>query len=461
MRSKKSAGRRKESAQPKVDWKALEIVPPDAAGIEVGSSEHGVAVSPERDPEPVRCFGCYTADVREMARWLLEKGVRSVVLPSRGVYWRPGWEVLEQPGLEVFLGNARHTQNVPGRQSDVEECPWLLKLHRLGLWNHSFQPTDEIRVARSLWRQRGNLGAEASSAIPRIQKTWIERNVPLSRVLSDLSGVSGRKIIPAILEGERDPWAWAAWVEPGGKATREDIAQSWEGNWRKELLFVLRQEVELYRTYPEKIYDCDLELREHRESIGSKVDLPAQPLGPQPKGKKSGRNTPPFDWRTELYRIPGMDWAQGNGIEVVPAQTVRAECGADRSAFPSQKQFTSGLGLVPTHEQSGGQILNRRRRQVVNRAATAFRTAAPTLVRSPSYLGAQYRRLRTRLGAPKAITAMARKLACRFYRLIQHGQQYVDKGMEYYEARYREPQIRSLMKRALKLGFQLVAPETA
>ena len=178
-------------------------------------------------------------------RWLLEKGVRSVVLPSRGVYWRPGWEVLEQPGLEVFLVNARHTQNVPGRQSDVEECPWLLKLHRLGLWNHSFQPTDEIRVARSLWRQRGNLGAEASSAIPRIQKTWIERNVPLSRVLSDLSGVSGRKIIPAILEGERDPWAWAAWVEPGGKATREDIAKSWEGNWRKELLFVLRQEVEL------------------------------------------------------------------------------------------------------------------------------------------------------------------------------------------------------------------------
>ena len=461
MRSKKSAGRRKESAQPKVDWKALEIVPPDAAGIDVGSSEHGVAVSPERGPEPVRCFGCYTADVREMARWLLEKGVRRVVLPSRGVYWRPVWEVLEQPGLEVFLGNARHTQNVPGRQSDVEECPWLLKLHRLGLWNHSFQPTDEIRVARSLWRQRGNLGAEASSAIPRIQKTWIERNVPLSSVLSDLSGVSGRKIIPAILEGERDPGAWAAWVEPRGKATLEDIAKSWEGNWRKELLFVLRQEVELYRTYPEKIYDCDLELREHRESIGSKVDLPAQPLGPQPKGKKSGRNTPPFDWRTELYRIPGMDWAQGNGIEVVPAQTVRAECGADRSAFPSQKQFTSGLGLVPTHEQSGGQILNRRRRQVVNRAATAFRTAAPTLVRSPSYLGAQYRRLRTRLGAPKAITAMARKLACLFYRLIQHGQQYVDQGMEYYEARYREPQIRSLMKRALKLGFQLVAPETA
>jgi hypothetical protein len=418
-------------------------------------------VSPERDPEPVRCFGCFTADVREMARWLLEKGVRSVVMQSTGVYWMPVLEVLEQHGLEVFLVNARHTKNVPGRKSDVEECQWLLKLHTFGLLNNSFQPTDEIRVARTLWRQRGNLVAEASSAIQRIQKTLIEMNVQLSSVLSDLSGVSGMKIIQAILEGERDPWALAAWVEPGVKATLEDIAQSLEGNWRKELLFVLRQEVELYRTYQEKIYDCDLEWREHLESIGSQVDLQAQPLGPKPKGKKSGRNTPQFDLRTELYRITGIDWAQVNGIDVVTAQTVMAECGADLSAFPSEKQFTSWLGLVPTNEQSGGKILNRRTRKVVNRAATAFRTAATTLVRSQSYLGAQYRRLRTRLGAPKAITAMARKLACLFYRLIKHGQQYVDKGMEYYEARYREQQIRSLMKRALKLGFQLVAPETA
>jgi hypothetical protein len=191
------------------------------------------------------------------------------------------------------------------------------------------------------------------------------------------------------------------------------------------------------------------------------VDLKAQPIGPKPKGKKIGRNTPQFDLRTELYRITGIDWAQVNGIDVVTVQTVLAECGVDLSAFPSEKQFTSWLGLVPTNEQSGGKILNRRTRKVVNRAATAFRNAANTLVRSQSYLGAQYRRLRTRLGAPKAITAMARKLACLFYRLIKHGQQYVDKGMEYYEVRYREQQIRSLVKRAQKLGLQLVTPTSA
>jgi transposase len=460
MRRKKPAGQQKRSVKKKVDWKALEIVHPDAAGIDVGGSEHWVAVSPDRGPEPVRRFGCFTADLREMGRWLMEKGVRSVAMQSTGVYWMPVFEVLEQQGLQVYLVNAQHTKNVQGRKSDVQECQWLLKLHAFGLLNNSFQPTDEIRMARTLWRQRSALVADASSVIQRMQKVLTEMNVQLSNVLSDISGVSGTKIIGAILEGERDPWILTALVAPEVKASREDIAKSLEGNWRKELLFVLRQQVELYQVYQEKIADCDLQLRKHLESFESKVDLKTQPIGPRPKGKKSSRNAPVFDRRTELYRITGIEWAQVNGIDVLTAQTVIAEAGADLSAFPSEKQFTSWLGLCPTNEQSGGKILNRRTRKVVNRATVAFRNAALTLLRSQSYLGAPYRRLRTRLGAPKAITAMARKLACLFYRLIKHGQQYVDKGTEYYEARYREQQIRSLAKRAQKLGLQLVIPKT-
>jgi transposase len=461
MSKKKPGGRQKGSAQKKVDWKALEIVHPDAAGIDVGGSEHWVAVRPDRDAEPVRRFGPFTADLHEMARWLVEKGVRSVAMQSTGVYWMPVFEILEQHGLEVYLVNAQHTKNVPGRKSDVEECQWLLKLHAFGLLHNSFQPTDEIRIARTLWRQRGNLVAEASSAIQCMQKVLTEMNVQLSNVLSDIRGVSGMKIIGAILKGERDPQTLASLARPEVKATPRDIAKSLEGNWREELLFVLRQQVELYRIYQEKIADCDLQLRKHLESFGSKVDLQKQPIGPKPKGKKGGRNTPQFDLRTELYRITGIDWAQINGIDVLTAQTVIAEAGADLSAFPSEKQFASWLGLCPTNEQSGGKILSRRTRKVVNRATVAFRNAASTLLRSQSYLGAQYRRLRTRLGAPKAVTAMARKLACPFYRLVKHGQQYVDKGTEYYESRYREQQIRSLAKRAQKLGLQLVIPKTA
>jgi hypothetical protein len=261
MDRKKPAGGQDRSVRKKVDWKALEIVHPEAAGIDVGGSEHWVAINPERDTEPVRRFGCFTSDLRQMGQWLVEKGVRSVAMQSTGVYWMPVLEVLEQHGLEVFLVNARHTKNVPGRKSDIQECQWLLKLHAFGLLNNSFQPSDEIRVARTLWRQRGDLVAEAASAIQRMQKVLIEMNVQLSSVLSDLSGVSGMNIIGAIPGGERDPWTLASMVEPEVKATLQDIACSLEGNWRHELLFVPGQQRELYGFYQERIAECDVRLR--------------------------------------------------------------------------------------------------------------------------------------------------------------------------------------------------------
>ena len=341
MRAKKPTGPQKGSVQKKVDWKALEIVHPDAAGIDVGGSEHWVAVSPDRDPEPVRRFGCFTADLREMGQWLVQKGVRSVALQSTGVYWMPVFEVLEQHGLEVYLVNAQHTKNVPGRKSDVQECQWLLKLHAFGLLNNSFQPTDEIRIARTLWRQRGNLVAEASSVIQRMQKVLTEMNMQLSNVLSDLSGVSGMAIINAILNGERDTQKLAALAEPEVKASARTIALSLEGNWREELLFVLGQEVQLYRTYQEHIADCDLQLHRHLKSFDSRVDLSAQPIGPRPKGTKPSKKAPKFDLRTELYRITGIDWSQVNGMDVLTAQTVLAECGSDISRWETEGHFVS------------------------------------------------------------------------------------------------------------------------
>src|SRR5438876_9803795 len=461
MNRKKTANKVEKPRRQKLNWKALEIIHPDAAGIDIGGSEHWVAISPDRDENPVQRFDCFTSDLERMAKWLLDKGVRSVAMQSTGVYWMPVYEILEQAGLEVYLVNARHTKNLPGRKSDVEECQWLLKLHTFGLLNNSFQPTDAIRVARTLWRHRSNLVGEASSAIQRMQKALTEMNVQLHNVLSDISGVSGMAMIQAILKGERDPWALAALACPGVKASQADIAKSLHGNWRKELLVVLRHEVELYQMYQDKIAECDQELRIHLQSLGSKIDTQAQPLGPRPKGKKAQGNTPKFDLRSELYRITGVDWSQVNGVDVMVAQAVIAEVGVDLSAFPSERHFASWLGLSPMNEQSGGKILNRRTRKVVNRAAMAFRNAASTLLRSQSYLGAKYRRLRTRLGAPKAITAMARKLACLFYRLLRHGQPYVDKGTEYYESRYREQQIRSLTKRAKKLGLEVVEPQAA
>jgi transposase len=447
---------RKDS--PKVDWKALDIVHPDAAGIDIGGSQHWVALPPDRDAQPVRCFDCFTADLQQMAEWLVARGVRSVALQSTGVYWIPVFEVLQQHGLEVYLVNARHTKNLPGRKSDIAECQWLLKLHTFGLLNNSFQPTDEIRTARTLWRHRAGLVAQASSAIQRMQKALTEMNIQLANVLSDLSGVSGMAIVQAILGGERDPKVLAALADPQVKAPREVIAKSLQGNWRDELLFVLKQEVEMYRMYQERMRACDLRLQGHLKSMQAKVDLTAQPLGPRPKGKRARGNAPQFDLRTELYRISGVDWTQVDGIDVQVAQSVIAEVGVDLRAFPSEKHFANWLGLCPTNESSGGRVLQRRTPKVVNRAKVAFRQAASTLIRSQSYLGAQYRRLRTRLGAPKAITAMARKLACLFYRLLKHGKAYVDKGAEFYQQRYKEQQIRSVIKHARQLGLEVIQP---
>ena len=458
MSRKGKSGNPGPADKSKMDWKALEVVHPEAAGIDIGGSEHWVAISPERDQEPVRRFDCFTADVEQMADWLVERGVRSVVMQSTGVYWMPVFEILQQHGMEVYLVNARHTKNLPGRKSDIAECQWLLKLHTFGLLNNSFQPSDEIRTARTLWRHRGGLVAQASSTIQRMQKALIEMNIQLSNVLSDLSGVSGMTIVQAILDGERDAWKLAALADPQVKASKALIAKSLEGNWRPELVFVLRQEVEMYRTCQDKIAACDGQLKQHLEAMAPKVDLEDKPLGPRPKGKRARGNAPKFDLRTELYRLTGVDWTQVDGIDVQVAQSVIVETGVDLHAFPSEKHFANWLGLCPTNETSGGKVLNRRTPKVVNRAKVAFRQAASTLLRSQSYLGAQYRRLRTRLGAPKAITAMARKLSCLFYRLLKHGQQYVDKGVEFYEARHRQQMIRSVIQRAHQLGLHVTQP---
>ena len=450
----------------------LEVMHPNAAGIDVGNSAHYVAVRPDQDTAPVRRFRCFTADLHRMADWLEACGVNTVAMQSTGVYWIPLYEILEEHGFEVYLVNARHTKNLPGRKSDVQESQWLLKLHTYGLLNNSFQPTGQIRVARTYWRQRGEHVRGASTCVQRIQKVLTQMNVQLANVISDLSGLTGQTIVRAILAGERDPRKLAELSHPQIRASREEIARSLEGNWRAELLFVLKQEMEMYDTYQRRIAECDGELKEHLNSFADKLaPQPAQerlpengqankgPVAQKTKlksGNKASGNRPQFDLAGELYRISGVDLTRIDSINVLVAQTVISEVGLDMSRWNTEAQFASWLGLCPDNRISGDKVLSKGTRHVVNRAATALRIAATTLLRSRSYLGAQYRRLRTRLGAPKAITAMAHKLARLVYRMLKYGQEYIDKGMQYYEDRYRQQQIERLQKNAAKLNLQVV-----
>jgi transposase len=451
-KERKQWARRLQSEDP-----GLEVVHPHAAGIDVGNGSHYAAVRPERDPEPVRRFECFTADLHRLADWLQNCGVRTVAMQSTGVYWIPLYEILDERGFEVYLVNARHTKNLPGRKSDVQESQWLLKLHTYGLLNNSFQPSAEIRVLRTYWRQRAEHVHGAATCIQRMQKALTQMNVQLANVISDVSGLTGQTIVRSIVAGEHDPRKLAELSDPRIHASREEIAKSLEGNWRPELLFVLQQEVEMYDTYQRRIAECDQQLQKHLASFADPV--PPQPPQGEAKGKKAkpAKNAPRFDLSSELQRITGVDLTRIDGIDVMVAQTLVSEVGLDMSRWKTEAHFASWLGLCPDNRISGDKVLGKGTRHVINRAATALRMAANALMRSRTYLGAQYRRLRTKLGAPKAITAMAHRLARLVYRMLKYGQRYVDRGAEYYEQRYRQQQIQLLSKKAAKLGLRITA----
>ena len=393
-KQKKELGRRLRSDDP-----GLEVVHPNAAGIDVGNSAHYAAVRPDRDAEPVRRFACFTADLYRMADWFESRGVKTVVMQSTGVYWMPLYEILEQRGFEVYLVNARHTKNLPGRKTDVQESQWLLKLHTYGLLRNSFHPPADIRTLRTYWRQRAEHVQGCGACIQRMQKALTQMNVQLANVISDLSGVTGQRIVRAILAGERDPIKLAELRDWRIRANREEVARSLEGNWREDLLFVLKQEMAMYDTLQERIAECDEALRTHLKRFQDKEPLPAQDVLPHPEPDKASkprrpirREVPQFDLCSELRRISGVDLTRIDGIDVMVAQTILSEVGLDMSRWKTEAHFASWLGLCPDNRISGDRVLGRSTRHVVNRAATALRMAATTLLNSKSYLGAQYRR---------------------------------------------------------------------
>jgi len=425
----------------------------NAAGIDVGNAEHYGAVPEGRDPQPVRKFGSFTADLHRMAQWLKACGIETVVMQATGVYWVALHQILEDYKFQVNVVNARHTKTLPGRKTDVLECQWLQKLHTFGLLNNSFRPTAEIRVLRTYLRQRENLVAAASKCIQHIQKTLTQMNVQLANIISDISGATGMAILRAIVAGERDPDKLASRKNSLIRATHAQIAQSLVGDWREELLFVLEQSLELYDTYLGKIAECDRRIEAYMTSMESKVAVDVQPpfeALPSPKRR------PQFNLRSHLHRIAGVDLTQIDGLNVQTVQTIISEVGVDMSRWKTEKNFASWLGLCPDNRVSGGKVLKRGTRQVVNRAATALRLAAWSLIRSKSALGANFRRLRSRLGAPKAITAMAHKLARLVYRMLKFGTDYIDKGMDAYETRHRQQQMKWLIKQAAALNLQLI-----
>ncbi len=441
---------------------SLEVVHPDAAGIDIGNESHYVAVPSTRDSQPVRRFGCTTGELQAMAEWLKQCRIRTVAMQSTGVYWVAVYDILEQAGLELYLVNARDTKNLPGRKSDVQESQWLMKLHTYGLLRNSFRPSQEIRMMRTYWRQRNDLVRSAGRHIQRMQKALTQMNLQLANVLSDVSGMTGQAIIKAILKGERDPHKLAALRDLRVKASEEQIAQSLEGNWQPDLLFVLKQEQDGYEFCQKQMAECDRQLAQYlqqREDRSQSAPLPEEKRKGRRRQKKG--NAPQFDLRGGLFRMSGTDLTRIDSIDVMTATTILSEAGWDMSKWKTEDHFVSWLRLCPDNRISGDRIIGKGRLRTNNRVTIALKMAASSLRLSNTYLGAQFRRLRTKLGGPIAIKAMAAKLARLVYRMLRHGMKYVDKGALLYQAQHRQLQIKQLKWKATKLGFRVVEAHAA
>jgi transposase len=442
------------------DHPDLKMVNPAAAAIDIGSTMHMAAVNPDASEMPVRAFGTFTQDLHDLADWFEACGVTSVAMESTGIYWIPAFEVLEARGFNVILVNARYAKNVPGRKTDVSDAGWLRQLHSYGLLRGSFRPAAEIATLRAYLRQRERLVEYAAAHIQHMQKALMEMNLQLHHVVSDITGATGMRIIRAIVAGERDPEVLAAYRDIRCHSSIEVIKAALLGNDRAEHIFALTQSLDLYDFYQTKIEDCDrkLEAAVAALTVRADGDIPALPKA-RTKGKQV--NAPSFDVRAALYGVLGTDLTQIHGLGPALALKLVAECGTDLRAWKTAKHFTSWLCLAPGNKISGGKLLSSRTRRSSSRAAALLRLAATTIGRSDTALGAFYRRLSSRIGKQKAVTATARKIAVLFYNAVRFGMAYHDPGAAAYEERHRSRVLANLQRRAKTFGFELAPLPTA
>jgi transposase len=476
--AQRSASKRKASksrgpqgpGQPRRASPPLTVAHPDAAGIDVGARVHYVAVPEGRAEPPVRSFGAYTAQLDELVQWLKRCGIKTVAMESTGVYWVALYQKLEAAGFEVLLVDARQVKHVPGRKSDVQDCQWLQQLHSYGLLRAAFRPEDAICRLRTLQRHRKGLVECAAMWIQHLQKALTEMNLHLHHVLTDISGQSGLAILDAILAGEGDPQKLAALADRRVKQSQAQIEAALTGDYRPELLFVVGQALENYRQLQHQIAQCDLAIEKQLASMadGTRPKQAAEATPPPSEATaRKPRKRKPQDARElslagHLKRLLGVDLTAIPGLNVLAVLSLVSEIGTNMAKWRHEKAFASWLGLSPTNKVSGQRVLSSRTRKVNNRAATTLRLAAMMLGKTDTPLGAFYRRKRAQLGAPKAITATARKLACLIYRLLKAGQGYQEGDARAYELNYKDQIVRALRRRAAGLGFELVeVPQAA
>jgi transposase len=461
---------RKSSAKPQRPPRqpapAMTILHPNAAGIDVHSDMHMVCVpvqnvdataptGPGGLPAHVRRFGANSCDLEEIANWLKRCGVTTVAMESTGVYWIPLFELLQSRGFEVWLVEPGQLSRCGARpKTDVLDVQWIQRLHAYGLLQPSFRPPESILALRTYHRQRQMQIRYAACHTQHMQKALEQMNVKLTEVVSDITGMTGQRIIAAILQGERSPHKLALLRDPKCKNNITTIAKALEGTWRPEHLFELRQAYDLYRFHHEQIAQCDVMIQAELNKLPNRAGEKTIEAKPRRCGRKP--NDLKFDACGPLFKALGIDLTEIAGIDVGTALVILVEIGVDVSRFPTEKHFASWLGVCPRQYESNQTKKKRGPRKGKNRVAIALRMAAQALGRTMSPLGLFYRRIKSRLGGKGAVTATAHKLACLVYRMLKFGKEYVQQSVQEYEHKVRTQMERSLKRKAAALGYQLI-----
>lgn len=430
----------------------FEVVNPHTAGVDAGDECHFVSVAEERSEEPVRKFGTFTEDLHALADWLVECRITTVAIEATGVYWVPLYEILEERGLNPRLIDSRSIGR-RHKKTDVLDCQWIRQLHTFGLLDAAFRPPIEILPLRAMVRQRGMLIERAAQNIQRIQKALNLMNVKLHVVLSDIVGVTGQRIIRSIIAGKHQPAELAALRDRSCKASEQTFVTALSGNYRREHLFALRQAVESFDFENGLIAQCDSEIERELRQLDKKTMVQKA----QRSSTKRRKNQLRFDGKTILHELAGTDLTAIDGLEASTVLTILSETGTDLSPWKSGKHWAAWLTLAPNNRITGGKPI-RKKGPIIhpNRAAQAFRLAAQTLERANCALGAFFRRIRARYGRQSAIKATAHKLALIFYAMLRDKSRYVDPGVDYYEKRYRERRLNSLIRQAAGFGCIVV-----
>jgi transposase len=446
--------KQKLEASPCADLASLAVRHAQAAGIDVGDATHWVCIDADGGDAAIREFPAHSAGLRQLVAWLRQSGIATIALEATGAYGHVLFLTLLEAGFHTITTAPTFTRQIKGRpKTDRRDCQWIQRLHRHGLLPSVFQPDEATQTLRDLVRQRANHVRLSGQHIQRLQKALELMNLKLTKVLGDVTGVTGLKIIRAIVAGERDPHQLAQLRDRRCQHSAEEIATALDGRYRLEHLTELKLNLTVWEQYQKVIAELDGVIAKQLLTLRRQTELPALP----PKTRKRGRkpHDPHFDVRTALYYMVGIDLTQIEGIDEIHALTLVSELGTDFTKWPTVKHFTSWLGLCPNWKKTGGKVQSSKTRKGKNRAAGALRLAAWSLMRSHSYLGAYLRRQRARLGAPKAITATAHKLARILYNLMRHGIAYMHQEEAAYAEQVRERLEKQLHRRARELGFQL------